>query len=58
MDKNIAIAHLKILKQVIQLAFSTGKINNLDEIKSITQSFDIITNIVEFHFEKNKIDSK
>jgi|APFre7841882630_1041343.scaffolds.fasta_scaffold19306_5 hypothetical protein len=50
--------HLAIIKEVIQLAFSSGKISNIDMIKRITESFDIITNIVEFHFEKNKIEKK
>jgi len=49
--------HLQIIKDVIGIAFSSGKISNIDMIKKITESLDIITNIVEFHFEKNKIDS-
>jgi hypothetical protein len=33
---------LNIIKQVVQLAFTSGKISNLDEIKTIVTAIDIL----------------
>lgn len=41
---------LNLIKQVVQLAFASGKITNLDEIKKITEAFDLIQNILYNHY--------
>jgi hypothetical protein len=37
---------LNILKQVVQIAFSSGKISNIEEIKAIVIAIDTLENIL------------
>jgi hypothetical protein len=47
---------LDVIRKVIELAFSCGKIINLDEIKTVTKSYDIIENIVKHFYAKQDLD--